>query len=126
MGFLSKLLRFNRTTVDNNKDNGTETDQQKVEKLLNMLTPLRRTAYLPLTKISDSLFSADSKFGGYPYLRNTQDWPICPNCNNHMQLFLQLNLNDLPFKKENELIQLFYCTNTHPFSLFLKVYVAEK
>ena len=31
-----------------------------------------------------------------------------------MQLFLQLNLNELPVKKENGLVQLFYCTTAEP------------
>jgi len=62
-------------------------------------------------------------FGGYPYLRNNKDWPICSKCNNHMQLFSQINMSQIPAKDDTEdyevnnqvgnstLVQLFLCTN---------------
>lgn len=89
-------------------------EKEIINELLTRLTPFKRTAYIPTTEDSTKCFSVHSKFGGFPYLRNAEDWPICPNCHNHMQLFLQLNLTDLPINKEDGLIQLFYCTNDNP------------
>ncbi len=67
-----------------------------------------------MTKESENTFSDKSKIGGFPYLRNKSDWPKCPNCEKHMQLFLQLNLKELPENKKQGLIQLFYCTTSEP------------
>ncbi|MBC7863746.1 MAG: DUF1963 domain-containing protein [Bacteroidia bacterium] len=89
-----------------------------IEKLFSetiaVLEKYKRKAYIPKTKEVSSQFSAKSKFGGFPYLRTSTDWPVCPNCKKNMQLFLQLNLNDLPEKKSNGLVQLFYCTTIDP------------
>jgi len=60
-------------------------------------------------------FSSDSKFGGYPYLRTEDDWPVCPNCKRNMQLFLQLELEKIPVSKQQGLLQMFYCTSFDPF-----------
>ncbi len=79
---------------------------------LEVLEKYKRVAYLPIVKENDPTFSTDSKIGGFPYLRHENDWPICPNCQQNMQLFLQLNLDELPVKKEEGLIQLFYCTSS--------------
>lgn len=87
---------------------------EAIEDLLNQLSPFKRIAYKPLTQNGEQAFTTDSKFGGLPYLRNEEDWPVCPNCGKHMQLFLQLNLSALPVKQEVGLIQLFYCTTDEP------------
>ena len=59
-----------------------------------------------------------SKFSGVPWLNDDEEWPKCANCNQHLQLFLQLNLDELPQPLMGEfgegLIQLFYCTNDDP------------
>ena len=56
-----------------------------------------------------------SKFSGQPLLVANETHPICPNCERPRQLFLQLNLDDLPTEIKNEygegIVQLFYCTN---------------
>lgn len=78
--------------------------------LLEKLEPLKKTAYLPQVEIVEATFSTQSKIGGFPYLRNEEDWPVCPNCGKHQQLFLQLNLSQLPERQGEGLIQLFYCT----------------
>ena len=88
--------------------------EERVNKTLAMLETLKRTAYIPIVAEYEKTFSDQSKIGGFPYLRNTEDWPVCPNCHKHMQLFLQLNLEHLPDKKDNGLLQLFYCTTTEP------------
>lgn len=85
--------------------------EQQYREVIAELEKHKRTAYLPVLKNTSKTFSSNSKYGGYPYLRDENDWPICENCKNHMTLFLQLNLNELPIKKEDGLIQLFYCTN---------------
>jgi len=85
--------------------------EQKFKEVIAVLEKHKRTAYLPVLNDVAKTFSTHSKYGGYPYLRNENDWPICENCKKHMPLFLQLNLSELPTKKDNGLIQLFYCTN---------------
>ncbi|MFK7809164.1 MAG: DUF1963 domain-containing protein [Saprospiraceae bacterium] len=84
------------------------------EEAIELLSKFKRKAYLPKIKDSLNSYSTVSKIGGFPHLRNENDWPICPNCKMHMQLFLQLNLEELPEIKEDGLIQLFYCTTTEP------------
>ncbi len=88
--------------------------EEEFSKTIEILNQYKKTAYIPVTQNFKSEFSTNSKFGGFPYLRNENDWPICPNCSKNMQLFLQLNLEDLPIQKESGLIQLFYCTNEEP------------
>ncbi|MFT5833845.1 MAG: hypothetical protein ACI97N_001474 [Cognaticolwellia sp.] len=82
-----------------------------LKEAMGILEPFKRIAYFPQIEIVKSEFSAVSKFGGFPYLRHEDDWPICPNCQKNQQLFLQLNLVDLPERKGEGLIQLFYCTS---------------
>jgi uncharacterized protein YwqG len=88
--------------------------EKRFTQTLEKLDKFKRTAYVPNVKQNGNAFSVKSKIGGFPFLRDENDWPVCPNCKNHMQLFLQLNLNDLPDKKEDGLIQFFYCTNSEP------------
>ncbi|MGC1516332.1 MAG: DUF1963 domain-containing protein, partial [Maribacter sp.] len=71
----------------------------------------KRIAYLPIVAENKLTFSTDSKIGGIPYLRSTDDWPMCPSCGNHQDLFLQLNLKDVPEQNEEGIVQLFYCTS---------------
>lgn len=78
------------------------------------LQPFRRLAWKPITQTGDG-DRGISKFSGIPWLDAHTDWPICPNCNQPMQLFVQLNLQDLPTELGDRcgsgLLQLFYCTN---------------
>jgi uncharacterized protein YwqG len=57
---------------------------------------------------------AASKFAGQPWLAEGEAWPVCPQCQNPMPLFLQLALAHLPDALEQRfgagLLQLFYCT----------------
>lgn len=116
MSFLKKL--FGIKTDDLNEKN--EGKPQKValeeefQKAMASLSRFKRTAYLPQVQPNPNTYSTASKIGGFPYLRHETDWPVCPNCNKHMQLFLQLNLDDLPERKEDGLVQLFYCTTGEP------------
>jgi uncharacterized protein YwqG len=111
MGILNWFSNTKEKEIKNIELNHIDFEKRYVE-VINELEKHKRTAYIPITKLNNKSFSTDSKYGGYPYLRNENDWPICENCNLHMQLFLQLNLNNIPVKKENGLIQLFYCTNS--------------
>lgn len=111
MGFFDNL--FGKFKQDEPKPQKSEerillTKDQLIEKL----KPFKRMAYIPLIGEGAATFDAKSKMGGYPYLRNEEDWPRCPNCNNHMQLFIQLSMSQLPEKKSEGLVQLFYCTNS--------------
>ncbi|HET6559793.1 MAG TPA: DUF1963 domain-containing protein [Prolixibacteraceae bacterium] len=94
-------------TVENNLE-------ERVNKTVELLEEHKRTAYLPITSEHANTFSDRSKIGGFPYLRIAEDWPKCPNCQKHMQLFLQLNLEHIPERKDIGLIQLFYCTSKEP------------
>src|SRR5688572_11141441 len=81
------------------------------------LERVRRSCWLPAVGQGDSATTA-SKFSGIPYLATDEAWPVCPNCHNPIQLFVQLNSNDLPEKAGKPwgegLLQFFYCTNFEP------------
>ncbi|HZI18989.1 MAG TPA: DUF1963 domain-containing protein [Pyrinomonadaceae bacterium] len=74
---------------------------------------LRRPAWIPETEPGDGA-PADSKFAGTPYLGDGGEWPPCPKCRRPLQLFLQLNLGQLPEAARGEfgegLLQFFHCT----------------
>lgn len=109
MRFFSRL--FGKTAGVAVADYTTERSYKNV---LSVLEKYSRLAYIPETEVGPYCFSEVSKIGGYPYLRDKDDWPVCPNCGKNMQLFLQLNLSDLPEKKSFGLVQLFYCTTEEP------------
>jgi uncharacterized protein YwqG len=76
------------------------------------LIPYKRKAWKPLTAEGDSLRTS-SKFSGTPWLAKGEPYPECQNCGKPMQLFLQLNLKDLPGPLLGQfgegLLQMFYC-----------------
>ncbi|MEM9692904.1 MAG: DUF1963 domain-containing protein [Myxococcota bacterium] len=55
------------------------------------------------------------RYGGLPFLAEGESWPLCANCGEPLQFFVQLNLARLPpslgWPVKDGLIQLFYCTN---------------
>ncbi|HEY9605039.1 MAG TPA: WGR domain-containing protein [Allocoleopsis sp.] len=71
-----------------------------------------RLAWKPIVTEGDSSLLS-SKFSGKPWLAKDEPWPSCPVCGQCMQLFFQLNLNELPEPVRQEfgtgLLQLFYC-----------------
>ncbi|MGB3510656.1 MAG: DUF1963 domain-containing protein [Microcoleaceae cyanobacterium] len=75
---------------------------------------LKRHAWKPITIDGDGDLTA-SKFAGKPWLGKNEEWPKCPHCQNPLQFFLQLNLNQLPESLKNEfgsgILQMFYCIN---------------
>lgn len=74
----------------------------------------KRSAWKPIVKGHSSDGRA-SKFSGLPVLRRDETWPCCKHCGEPMQLFLQLDSNDLPEAAGtpfgNGILQVFYCTN---------------
>lgn len=110
MGFWKNL--FGKGNKKNDSDKSAV--EVRLRKMLGKLEKYKRAAYYPITTPSEFNHDAKSKMGGLPYLRGQDDWPICPNCKNNMQLFLQLNLQEIPEQKENGLVQMFYCTNSEP------------
>lgn len=98
------------------KEDKSNTDdlETRFNQTLNLLAPYKRVAYVPAVTEQEPSFSDQSKIGGYPYLRNVNDWPVCPNCKRNMQLFLQLDVEEIPNRKDFGLIQLFYCTSESP------------
>ena len=105
----SQLKTKSKKLIEKNLDSAEI--EQEFTNALKILEKFKREAYIPQTKKNENTFSTKSKIGGFPYLRNENDWPKCPNCKKNMQLFLQLNLKDLPKKIGEDIIQLFYCTN---------------
>lgn len=78
---------------------------------------LRRQAYSPEC-VSGNYSPTDSKFSGIPWLAKGEAWPTCKHCEQPMQLFLQLDLNNLPpqyaGKFGDGLLQFFYCGTSEP------------
>lgn len=96
------------------KENKVTQLETKVQHANRLLDAYKRVAYIPVTQNAEPKFSADSKFGGLPYLNEQNSWPICPGCHKKMKLFLQLDLRNIPEERENSLLQLFYCTTEDP------------
>jgi len=72
----------------------------------------KRTAWKPVVEKKDGALT-DSKMSGTPLLPDGQ-WPLCGSCQQPLQLFVQLNLAELPSAAPDfgsGLIQFFFCTN---------------
>ena len=73
----------------------------------------RRPAWKPVVELGDGPATA-SKFCGTPWVGPDARWPDCGHCQKPLQLFLQLDLGDLPEELGRQfgegLLQLFYCT----------------
>jgi len=58
--------------------------------------------------------ATNSKFGGMPWLAAGEKWPACQRCQRPLELFVQLDLADLPPEVNGRfgsgLLQLFYCS----------------
>ena len=88
-----------------------------IAQLMAKLGHLGRPCWLPVVKAGDGP-AVGSKFGGAAWLQAGETWPICPNCEQPMQLFLQLVLETLRDELQDDfgqgLVQLFYCTTQEP------------
>ncbi|MEL7001305.1 MAG: YwqG family protein [Bacteroidota bacterium] len=117
MSIFKKLFGKKKEEVSYQKSKNSiqpKNSKSELEEALKTITNFKRTAYIPQVKVVKPTFNTKSKIGGLPYLRSKEDWPVCPNCQNQMTLFLQLNLAELPEHPSDGLIQLFYCTNKDP------------
>ncbi len=112
MDFIKNLFGIKKEEAIQETNQPTnKVNKELLESTLKEIDKYKKIAYRPITAVVDKAFNSNSKFGGFPYLRNENDWPICPNCQNHKQLFLQLEMEKLPAKPQQGLLQLFYCTN---------------
>ncbi len=88
-----------------------------LDKIPSAVIPYKRKAWKPIVEESDGSVLA-SKFSGIPYLMKDEEYPRCQNCDKPLQLFIQLNLDELPasLRKDfgNGLLQMFYCTSEEP------------
>ena len=109
MGFLSRIFGIEKPASDGDGAAGLSR--------LEDIEPLRRACWLPVVEDGDGAVTG-SKFAGVPYLAEGEAWPVCPNCGNAIQLFLQLNSDELPEESGKPwgdgLLQFFYCTNKKP------------
>jgi uncharacterized protein YwqG len=76
------------------------------------ITQFVRPAWKPVVTVGDGDRLA-SKFSGRPWLAIDETWPGCPCCAEPLQLFVQLNLSQLPKPVREEfgtgLLQMFHC-----------------
>lgn len=72
----------------------------------------RRDCWLPVVEGGQG-GSTDSRFGGDPWLAESEEWPACGLCHRPMPVFLQLNLSTAPdpirAKLGEGLLQAFFC-----------------
>ena len=87
--------------------------EEVIRKLEPWLAKQRRPAWRPAVQHGDAPATA-SKFCGTPWTGPDAPWPDCGNCRKPLQLFLQLDLGELPAELGQRfgtgLLQLFYCT----------------
>ena len=88
------------------------TTEEIVTQLEPWLAKQRRPAWKPVLQDGDGP-PTSSKFSGMPWISGDHPWPDCGLCRRPLQLFLQLNLEDLPQELGlvfgTGLLQLFYC-----------------
>ena len=91
--------------------------KEVVERLRKKVTILERATWIPEVRGGDGLITA-SKFAGIPFIPEGEEWPECIMCKNPMQLFVQLNLAELPALPDGcpnrGFIQLFHCAKINP------------
>lgn len=97
------------TTATNTLNKVTDDDINK------LLGPYKKNAWYPVVK-KEKGEKDSSKFSGSPMLLDSEEWPCCGHCKEPMQLFVQLNSNQLPKDADKPFgegyLQAFYCTNT--------------
>ena len=59
------------------------------------LSQFTRLPWNPVVQEGDGALLS-SKFSGLPWLAQDEQWPICVNCEQPMQLLLQLNISEMP------------------------------
>jgi hypothetical protein len=82
------------------------------EELIRALERFKKPAWLPAL-LEERSGATSSKFGGVPWLSRDEQWPRCGQCGSYMNLFLQLNSDELPEGARGNfdgLLQVFVCT----------------
>jgi len=78
--------------------------------------PYQRKFWKPVVEAGDGTI-LQSKFSGSDLLQD-EEWPKCGNCQKPMQLFVQLNSDELPPEAGNPfgsgVLQMFYCISSDP------------
>jgi hypothetical protein len=89
------------------------TTDEIIKKLEPWLAMHRRPAWKPVVEDGDGP-TTGSKFCGTPWIGPNDPWPNCGHCKKPLQLFVLLDLADLPGELGQRfgtgLLQLFYCT----------------
>ena len=84
---------------------------ETIEDLRNELEEFERTAWIPQVRFRTGDVT-NSKLGGTPWLSEAEEWPCCGVCSRPMELFLQLNSDELPdalADRFSGLLQVFLC-----------------
>lgn len=94
-------------------------DNSSSSSLLEKIAPYKRKTWMPLVEEDEPDDALASKIGGVAYLPPGESHPLCSNCHEPLTLFLQLNPSSLPENndldlEQDQLIQLYYCTNQQP------------
>ena len=88
-----------------------------IKNIPSAILPFKRSAWKPIVKKTNGSIT-DSKFSGTPYIKEEEGHPRCLNCGKPLQLFVQLNLDQLPEAVRREdgsgMLQLFYCISEEP------------
>ena len=64
-------------------------------------TPVTSTHNVRSDSMENMKYWKSSKYGGIPYLRSNDEWPVCTQCGHKLYLFLQLNMSQLPEEYSN-------------------------
>jgi hypothetical protein len=88
-----------------------ELKSETVEGLRDELMRFQRPTWIPQVRFREGDITA-SKMGGTPFIAMGEEWPCCGRCSQPMELFLQLNSQDLPAEMADRfsgLLQVFLC-----------------
>jgi uncharacterized protein YwqG len=110
---INSLFKDEDNVIKSDASSGIE-EKAVSEDVLNAINAFKKEVWIPVTEQSES-DSIASKFSGMPALQDRESWPLCGHCSEPMQLFLQLNSEELPDSVKDiyggGLLQVFYCTN---------------
>lgn len=111
----SRGTRREAWEAERDRDPEEQKRRRLMHDLRSWLEAHRRDAWRPLCEDGDGPAIA-SKFAGTPWMGPGEQWPCCGCCGRPMDLFLQLNLPELPRELDGRfgdgLLQLFYCRHT--------------
>jgi hypothetical protein len=107
---------FQESEYPQEQDELASFEAETVDGISAALAEFRQPTWLPVIESGQGAVVA-SKFGGVPWLSPRETWPRCGQCGGLMDLYLQLNSDDLP--KEctslfHGLLQVFLCNYEHP------------